>query len=35
VSWIWIGVIMMASGVATSIIIQRLKPKQTHTALTS
>ena len=35
VSWIWIGVIMMASGVATSIIIQRLKPKHTQTALTS
>lgn len=35
VSWIWIGVIMMASGVATSIIIKRLKPKHTQTALTS
>ena len=35
VSWIWIGVIMMASGVATSILIQRLKPKHTQTALTS
>ena len=35
VSWIWIGVIMMASGVAISIIIQRLKPKQTHVAFTS
>ena len=35
VSWIWIGVIMMASGIATSIIIQRLKPKHTQTALTS
>ena len=35
VSWIWIGVIMMALGVATSILIQRSKPKETDTALTS
>ena len=35
VSWIWLGVIMMASGVAISIIIQRLKRKQTHVAFTS
>ena len=35
VSWIWLGIIMMASGVATSIIIQRLKPRQTHVALKS
>ena len=35
VSWIWIGVIMMALGVLTSILIQRSKPKETDTALTS
>ena len=35
VSWIWIGVIMMALGVLTSILIQRSKPKETDTALKS
>ena len=34
VSWIWIGIIFMASGVASSIFIQRSKDKRTKEAFT-